>query len=63
MQPAKSVQEAMVFLGLSGEDEFSIPSPEILSTKIWFLQKILQKSQCEKTINQAQKYLDFITLS
>lgn len=62
LKPVKNIKEALVFLGLAEEDKFSILCPETLNTKIWFLRKILQNSQCEKTTKQAKKYLDFITL-
>jgi hypothetical protein len=62
IKPAINIQEALTFLGLSGEEEFLFLCPDLISTKIWFLRKIIQNSQNQKIINQAKKHLDFITL-
>lgn len=56
-----NLEEILYYLGLFGGKDFLILSPELLNTKIWFLQKIISNYQDKKIIKQAQNYLKFIT--
>jgi len=60
LKPAKNIKEALNYLGLSGEEEFLILCPDLVSTKAWFLRKIIKNSQSKKIINQSEKHLDLI---
>lgn len=60
-EPAKSVAEALYYLGLQGGDEFFLLDRELLSAKIWFLQKTALKSKTSVAARRAQKHLEFIS--
>lgn len=61
LNPSQDLKNILKFLGLFGEEEFTIFSPELFNTKAWFLQKIIDVSENKKLIKQAKKYLSFIT--
>jgi hypothetical protein len=56
-----SIEELLVNLGLSGQDEFLIMDHDLLMTKIWLLKKIISCSRNELMIHQAKKTLEFVS--
>jgi hypothetical protein len=61
LDSCQSLEEILLYLGLYGGEDFLILSPELLNTKLWFLNKIICFSNNKKIIKQAKKYLQFIT--
>jgi len=59
---ATNLSEILIYLGLGEEQEFPILDQDLISTKLWFLRQILNKSQNKKIIKEAQKLVEFITL-
>lgn len=57
---SSSVAETLYYLGLHGDDRFVVLDRELLSAKIWFLQKLATSSKSVKTARQARKHLEFI---
>lgn len=60
LSPSNSLDEAMGYLGLSGSDNFWILDKELMSTKIWFLQKLMTVSGDVQMAKAAKKKLEFI---
>lgn len=62
LNPAKDLNEALRYLGLSGGENFFVFDEYLLNTKIWFLNKIISVSDNTEMVDQAKKLLEFITL-
>ena len=62
LTPCCKIEDILNYLGLSSDKDFFILSHELFNTKIWFLNKIINCCSNQKTIVQAKKYLEFVTL-
>lgn len=58
--PVANLREAMVILGLHGENPYCILSQGLYETKTWFLNRILQYSGKKVYKTEAQTYLDLL---
>lgn len=62
LSPSRDINDILMYAGLSGENDFSIFDPDLLSTKVWFLKKIIRNSNDFTLVDQALKHLEFVTL-
>jgi hypothetical protein len=62
LTPSLNLSEILSYLGLSDDNGFMILEHELLSTKVWFLNKIIECSNDQNLIRQAKKHLNFTTL-
>lgn len=62
LSPATTINEVLMYLGLLDQDNFAFLDSELQSTKIWFLNKIINSKQNLTIVRQAKKHFDFATL-
>jgi hypothetical protein len=60
IEPSKSVNDVLYYMGLAEKEDFSILDPELSSLRMWFLKK-LACSEIIQTARQANKRLEFIS--
>jgi hypothetical protein len=58
----QTISDALVYLGLAGENNFLFLNNELLATKLWFLEKVVQTTQNQELHQQAKKQIEFLTL-
>jgi len=56
LKPSKSLKDILKYLGLSDDNNFVFLCPDLINTKVWILNSIIEKSQNKKLINEAKKY-------
>jgi hypothetical protein len=61
LDPAKTLDEALIYMGLTGENgEFMILDGPLHQTKIWFLQRVARNATIKKLANRATDLLEYI---
>jgi hypothetical protein len=62
LNSCNNIKEILYYLGLLENDEFLILSPDLLASKLWFLEKIAHSGTAKISIKkQAKKYFNYIT--
>jgi hypothetical protein len=60
LDPAKTLDEALVYMGLSGEERFFILDDPLYQTKVWLLQRVARNATLKKLAKRANDLLEYI---
>lgn len=61
IDPCNDLKEALAYLGLSEKYRFVVLDHDLMNTKIWFLNKIINSSLDSSVIENAKKIVDYAT--